>query len=136
NAPTLTAVPRSSAGPQFDIHYATRSDGARTAFGVAGRGPVLLIPPGIISHLEWWETAPGVSAFLQPLTEHRTVVLYDRHGCGLSHRDRSDFTAEDDMQDIEAVAQEFHGSTVDLVGHSWGAMPAATYAARHPERVR
>jgi pimeloyl-ACP methyl ester carboxylesterase/DNA-binding XRE family transcriptional regulator len=136
NAPMLIAVPRSSARRQFDIHYATRSDGARTAFGVAGRGPVLLIPPGWISHLEWWESAPGVSAFLGPLTEHRTVVLYDRHGCGLSHRDRTDFTAEDDMQDIEAVAQEFSGNTLDLFGHSWGALPAAAYAARHPGRVR
>jgi hypothetical protein len=73
----------------------------------------------MISHLEFWETAPGVSAFLQPLTLHRTVVLYDRHGCGLSHRDRTDFTAEDDMQDIEAVVQAVGASKVDLFGHSW-----------------
>jgi pimeloyl-ACP methyl ester carboxylesterase len=64
------------------------------------------------------------------------VVLYDRHGCGLSHRDRTDFSAEDDMQDIEAVVREVNGSNIDLFGHSWGTLPAATYAARHPGQVR
>ena len=97
---------------------------------------MLLIPPGVISHLEWWETAPGVSAFLQSLTQHWTVVLYDRHGCGLSHRERTDFTAEDDMQDIVAVVQALDVRNVDLFGSSWGALPAATYAARHPGQVR
>jgi pimeloyl-ACP methyl ester carboxylesterase len=96
---------------------------------------VLLIPPAFITHLEWWQTAPGVGAFLRPLMDHRTVVLYDRHGCGLSHRERTDFTVEDDMRDIEAVAGVVGGSTFDLFGTSWGAVPAAIFAARHPERV-
>jgi pimeloyl-ACP methyl ester carboxylesterase len=96
---------------------------------------VLLIPPAFISHLEWWETAPGVGAFLRPLMDHRTVVLYDRHGCGLSHRERTDFTVEDDMLDIEAVASVVGGSTFDLFGTSWGAVPAAIFAARHPKHV-
>jgi pimeloyl-ACP methyl ester carboxylesterase/DNA-binding XRE family transcriptional regulator len=133
--PRLAFEPRDGQS-LFEIHYATRADGARTAFGVAGSGPVLLIPPGVISHLEFWDAAPGVTTFLRPLTEHRTVVLYDRHGCGLSHRERTDFTAEDDMQDIEAVVHEINPSQIDLFGHSWGALPAATYAARHPERIR
>jgi pimeloyl-ACP methyl ester carboxylesterase/DNA-binding XRE family transcriptional regulator len=134
--PRLAFEPRDGGLSLFEIHYATRSDGARTAFGVAGSGPLLLIPPGVISHLEFWEAAPGVTTFLRPLIEHRTVVLYDRHGCGLSHRERTDFTAEDDMQDIEAVVREINPSQIDLFGHSWGALPAATYAARHPERIR
>jgi pimeloyl-ACP methyl ester carboxylesterase/transcriptional regulator with XRE-family HTH domain len=130
------AVVRDRDQLHFKIHYATRSDGARIAYGVAGRGPVLLIPPGFVSHVEWWETAPGVTAFLQPFMEHRTVVLYDRHGCGLSHRERTDFTAEDDFLDIEAVARVFPENKFGLFGESWGAVPAMIYAARHPERVK
>src|SRR5438477_10261313 len=65
SARAVPTLPPHGARRRFDIQYALRSDGARTAFGVAGSGPVLLIPPGVISHLEWWETAPGVSAFLQ-----------------------------------------------------------------------
>jgi pimeloyl-ACP methyl ester carboxylesterase len=137
-AALLAAVhpPAMRLGPLFDIRYAIRSDGARTAYGTMGTGPVLLIAPGLISHLEWWASAPGVMAFLGPIAEHRTIVLYDRHGCGLSDRDRSDFTAEDDMRDIEAVAQAVGPEPLDLFGTSWGAHPIITFAARHPRRVR
>jgi pimeloyl-ACP methyl ester carboxylesterase/DNA-binding XRE family transcriptional regulator len=123
-------------GPRFDVRYAARTDGARTAYGVVGHGPVLLVPPGFVSHLEWWGTAPGVGAFLGPLAAHRTVVLYDRHGCGLSDRDRTDFTAGDDLRDLDAVAAAVGPLELELFGISWGALPAIAYAARHPGRVR
>jgi pimeloyl-ACP methyl ester carboxylesterase len=128
--------PEGRRGLQFEIRYARRADGATTAYGLTGVGPALIMPPGFLSHLEWWGTAPGVGAFLRPLAAHRTVVLYDRHGCGLSDRDRTDFTAEDDLRDLEAVAAAVGASTVDQLGISWGALPVVTYAARHPERVR
>ncbi len=123
-------------GALLQIKYARRTDGASTAYGVAGNGPVLVIPPGLISHLEWWETAPGVVPWLGALAKHRTVVLYDRHGCGLSDRDRTNFTPEDDMQDIEAVADAVAPHDLDLLGDSFGSQPAIAYAIRHPERVR
>jgi pimeloyl-ACP methyl ester carboxylesterase/DNA-binding XRE family transcriptional regulator len=123
-------------GPRLDIRYARRADGARTAYGVVGQGPILLTPAGFVSHLEWWGTAPGVGTFLHPLAAHRTVVLYDRHGCGLSDRDRTDFTAEDDLLDLDAVAAAVGPPELELFGISWGALPAIAYAARHPGRVR
>jgi pimeloyl-ACP methyl ester carboxylesterase len=113
-----------SRAPLFDIQYAMRADGAATAYAMIGSGPVLLYPPGFISHLEWFGTAPGVSRYLRRLAEHRTVVLYDRHGCGLSDRDRTDFTSEDDMQDIEAVAEAVGPGEVDLLGVSFGSGPS------------
>jgi pimeloyl-ACP methyl ester carboxylesterase/transcriptional regulator with XRE-family HTH domain len=122
--------------PLFDIQYARRADGAATAYATFGSGPVLLHPPGFISHLEWFGAAPGASKYLRRLAEHRTVVMYDRHGCGLSDRDRTDFTSEDDMHDIEAVANAIGLREVDLLGVSFGSGPAITYAARHPELVR
>lgn len=127
----------SSARSRFEIRYARRPDGVHTAYGFIGEGPVLLIAPGFISHLEWWRSAPRNRAFLQLLSEHRTIVIYDRHGCGLSDRDRKDFSADDDMKDIEAVADAAApGVPIDLLGDSWGARPTAVFAARHPERVR
>jgi pimeloyl-ACP methyl ester carboxylesterase/transcriptional regulator with XRE-family HTH domain len=123
-------------GPLFDIQYARRADGAATAYATIGSGPVLLHPPGFISHLEWFGAAPDLSKYLGRLAEHRTLVLYDRHGCGLSDRDRTDFTFEDDMQDIEAVVATVGAGEVDLLGVSFGSGPAITYAARHPELVR
>ena len=135
-AETSLSPPAKSA-TEFQIHYARRPDGVRTAYGSIGQGPVLLISPGFVSNLEWWRRAPRNQAFLRLLCEHRSVVVYDRHGCGLSDRDRSDFSPEDDMLDIEAVANAVAGSEpLDLLGDSWGARPTVCFAARHPERVR
>ena len=129
-------LPDAGSTIHLDIKYARRSDGARTAYGVTGHGPVLLMPPGLISHLEWYETAPGVGRWLSLLAQNRTLVLYDRHGCGLSDRNRSDFTAADDMRDIEAVAETFAIQSFDVLGVSWGTHPAIMFAAQHPNRVR
>jgi pimeloyl-ACP methyl ester carboxylesterase len=112
----------------FQIKYARRVDGAKTAFGTLGEGPVLLIPPGQLSHIEWWSEAPGFAAALSALSKHRTVVIYDRHGCGLSDRDRTVFTAEDDMLDIEAVVAALDCKAIDLLGISFGTGPAVRFA--------
>jgi pimeloyl-ACP methyl ester carboxylesterase/transcriptional regulator with XRE-family HTH domain len=132
--------PRSSVGNatqvQLEVHYATRADGSHTAYGFAGKGPLLLIAPGFINHLEWCQRAPRTGTFLKLLTDHRTIVLYDRHGCGLSDRDRTDFTSEDDMQDIEAVVAAMRVTELDLLGISWGSRPAIVLAVRRPELVR
>ena len=36
------------------IQYALRPDRARTAYAVFGSGPILVIPPGGVSHIEWY----------------------------------------------------------------------------------
>ena len=118
------------------IQYARRSDGVRTAYAVMGSGPVLVLPPGGITHMEWYLTDTDAhEQFCDRLAAHRTLVLYDRHGCGLSDRNRTDFSGEDDMLDMEAVIDEIGADTLDLFGISWGGSPALTYAARHPEKV-
>jgi class 3 adenylate cyclase len=102
-----------------------------------GDGPVLLVPPGGITHLEWYYGCTEAhERFCQRLAERRTLVLYDRHGCGLSDRNHTDFTPEDDMLDIETVIDAIGEPQIDLFGISFGGSPALAYAARHPERVR
>ncbi|MEX2160242.1 MAG: adenylate/guanylate cyclase domain-containing protein [Dehalococcoidia bacterium] len=102
-----------------------------------GSGPVLVVPPGGRTSLDWYlRDTPAQERFLARLAEHRTVVLYDRHGCGLSDRNRTDFTSEDDMLDIDAVLEALDNPIVDFFGISWGGNPVLAYAARHPDRVR
>jgi len=118
------------------IQYARRSDGVRTAYAVMGSGPVLVMPPGGLTNMEWYLTDTHAhEQFCDRLAAHRTLVLYDRHGCGLSDRNRTDFTAADDMLDIETVMEAIGADTVDLFGISWGGSPALAYAARHAEKV-
>ena len=119
------------------IRYARRTDGARTAYAVVGRGPVMVYTPGFTSHLEWnFGLHAGSPTFMDTLAARRTLIYYDRHGCGLSDRRRTDFTPEDDMLDLDAVIDASGSGQVDLFGISFGAMVAVRYAAEHPEHTR
>jgi hypothetical protein len=69
---------------RMNIRYASRIDGAKTAYGVVDAACVLIVP-GWVSHLELWEDAAPALSFAVRLAERHTLVRYDRHGCGLSH---------------------------------------------------
>jgi pimeloyl-ACP methyl ester carboxylesterase/class 3 adenylate cyclase len=102
-----------------------------------GSGPVLIVPPGGTTHLEWYiGDTEAQRRFCARLAEHHTLVLYDRHGCGLSDRNRTNFTPEDDMADLEAVIEALGVDDVAFFGISDGGNPTLAYAAQHPERVR
>ena len=120
---------------ELKIQYAKRADGAKTALGAMGSGPYVVVPPGWVSHLEWGQDDPLVQAFWERLAEHNTVVLYDRHGCGLSDRNRSEFTLEDDLLDIEAVVEQLGLERFILFGISGGGPISIMYTSRHPEKV-
>jgi len=118
------------------IQYARRPDGARTAYAVMGEGPVLVMPPGGLTTIDWYVgDTEAHERFCKRLSAHRTLVLYDRHGCGLSDRRRTDFSGADDMIDMETVIDKVGAETLDLFGISWGGSPSLAYASRHPERV-
>ena len=71
-------------GPRRQIRFCATPRGARIAYATAGTGPALLVPAAWISHLELLWQDPAYRAFFTPLTAARTVVQYDRPGCGLS----------------------------------------------------
>ena len=120
---------------ELKIQYATRADGAKTALGTMGSGPYLVVPPGWISHLEFTRGDPAGQAFMERLAEHNTVVSYDKHGCGLSDLNRTDFTHEDDLLDLDAVVEHLGLDRFALFGFSSGGTISLLYAARHPENV-
>ena len=114
---------------------ATLDDGTAIRFAVAGTGPVALYVPGWVSHLELGWAMPAERLFYEGLANGRTLVRYDRPGCGLSATtDRTD-VVELELQVIGAVAGAVGIDTFDLIGASFGAPLAAKFAARHPESV-
>ena len=117
------------------IGFCRRADGANIAYGVAGTGPPLVIVPGWVSHLEFTFSSP-MDGFISRLAEHHTVVIYDKHGTGLSDRDRAEFTLEGDRRDIEAVVDHLGLEQFDLLGNCEGGPPAVSYATLNPGRVR
>lgn len=114
---------------------ATLDDGAAIRFAVVGSGSFALYVPGWVSHLELGWAMPAERLFYEGLASGRTLVRYDRPGCGLSGTtDRPD-VVELELQVIAAVAGAVGIDRFDLVGASFGAPLAAKFAARHPESV-
>ena len=107
----------------------------RLAFGTTGSGPPLVCLLGWVSHLGlMWEN-PAHRRFVEALAREHTVIRYDKAGCGLSDRDRTDFTLESEVAALAALVDHLGLERFALFGSCDGAQTAAAYAVRHPERV-
>lgn len=73
-----------------------------------------------------------------PLTEHGfDVHLYAQLGTGASTRlpDPRGYGRDRDVADLEALRERLGLERMVLIGHSYGGALAASYLARHPDRV-
>ncbi|MFC6345147.1 alpha/beta fold hydrolase, partial [Nocardioides hankookensis] len=111
------------------------ADGTRVAYATTGSGPCLLVVPGWLSHLELGWAVPADRLFYESLAQGRTLVRYDRPGCGLSDPYDGPRTLELELDTIATVLDAVGADHVDLFGFSMGAVVAAQWAADHPETV-
>jgi len=116
------------------LAYFARPDGVTLAYGSAGEGPPLVLVMGWTTHLEWFFRHPATLLF-EPLTHHVQLITFDKHGSGLSDRDRTEFTLDSEVYDIEALVDHLRLDTFFLMGMSEGGLAAAAYAAKYPKRV-
>lgn len=85
---------------------------------------------------------PGFKSMPQTvmdLASERPVIFYDQHGCGRSAGNHvsKDYTAESYVKELAEVIDGLRLQSVNLMGHSWGAMLAAEYALRKgQEKIR
>ena len=110
--------------------------GISVAYATAGAGPPLLFVGGWLSHLELsWELVAERS-FLEALAHGRTLVRYDRPGCGLSERPaEAEWSLELERETLRTVVSAVGATEFDLMGSSLGVPIAIDWAARNPETV-
>lgn len=97
--------------------------------GDKGSPVVMLHGLFVGSMASWYFTAaPALAA------KHR-VVLYDLRGHGKSERAATGYDLATMARDLGSVARGFEGEKVSLVGHSYGAVVALTWALANPARV-
>jgi pimeloyl-ACP methyl ester carboxylesterase/predicted amidohydrolase len=117
------------------VQFCLSPHGRRVAYSRLGAGPLLVLPPGWISHLGvLWENA-HFQRFVGALAQHNSVVWFDRQGCGFSRRDRVDFSIDEDVLDLETVIAQLPHQPVSLFAASCAGPVAVAFAVRHPERV-
>ena len=110
-------------------------DGSRVAYALTGSGPPLLVAPGWLSHLELGWSIPAERMFHEALSSGRTLVRYDRPGCGLSDPYDGPRSVDLELATIRAVTEAVGVSRFDLLGWSLGAAVAVQWAADSPETV-
>ncbi len=117
------------------VRHAT-FDGRSAAWSAVGTGPVLVIGGWWSSHLQLDWQDPPFRRFVERLARSCTVVRYDRPGTGLSDRvGPPPDGLEEELAVLSAVIEAAGPAPVNLLGASSGCPVAATYAARHPDRV-
>ncbi len=84
----------------------------------------------------------GDSRYLLPLEELKhsyRIVFYDQRGCGLSPRTAdAELQLNQYLQDLDAFVNyllQKEGSTVSILGHSWGGFLAIQYVCRHGNKI-
>ncbi|MDW4909964.1 alpha/beta fold hydrolase [Streptomyces sp. ADMS] len=80
-----------------------------------------------------WDMFEDVTGLLGDVA---SVVRWDQRGCGRSDPSDGPWTTERAVADLDAVRGHFGLERMTLLGHSWGAQLALSYALAHPERVR
>jgi pimeloyl-ACP methyl ester carboxylesterase len=121
---------------QQQIGFCSNADGVRIAYATVGTGPALLVSRSGPSHLglEWEE--PRVRSFWETIARHHLVVRYDKHGCGLSDRNRTDFSLDSEIRTVEALVKELGLNSFVLWGDGGQAgAPTIAYAVKFPDRV-
>ena len=116
--------PATAADPR-PVGEVVAPDGTRLHYQTSGKGPTIVVLHG----------GPGLSsAYLAPnldfLAAHYRLISYDQRGAGRSTvvKDPAKLSRDHHVDDVEAVRRHFGLDKVVLLGHSWGAAPAAFYA--------
>ena len=113
----------------------TRAAGGLVAYAAAGHGPPLLFVGGWLSHLELSWALPAERQLFEDLAQGRTLLRYDRPGCGLSERSAARPSLETELEVIAAVLGAAGVDHADMMGCSLGVPVLLAWAARHPQTV-
>ena len=104
------------------------ADGTEIAYAAAGQGPLLVHAPGWLTHLEASWAMPTERAFYEMLARGRTLVRYDKPGCGLSGPTTRAPSLDLEVETLAAVVAHVRSTTghndVQQFGASLGKVPA------------
>jgi len=114
---------------------AQTADGTDIAYALAGRGPLLVLVPGWLTHLELSWAFPVERGFYETVAAGRTLLRYDKPGMGLSGPAGVPYTMAAERAALAAVLAAAGADRYDLLGVSLGAAVAVDHAATWPDRV-
>jgi pimeloyl-ACP methyl ester carboxylesterase/DNA-binding CsgD family transcriptional regulator len=129
-------VPATLGGMDPRVAYARTTDDVSIAYTSVGRGPTLVIMPGVPFSdfaAEW--RIPVLRRAFEGLAAHIQVVHYDGRGTGHSQRHVDDLSLEARLRDLDAVVGALQLTRFALLGFYNSCTHAIAFAARHPDKV-
>jgi pimeloyl-ACP methyl ester carboxylesterase/DNA-binding CsgD family transcriptional regulator len=118
------------------FRYARSGDDVSLAYARLGRGPALLVvPPTPFSNVSGEWSVPLIRDVHRRLAVDLEVILYDGRGTGASQRSVSDLSLDALSSDIATIMDAADVPRASLLAIYLAAVPALTFAARHPDRV-
>lgn len=113
--------------------HRVHSAGVSISYREFGQGAPLLVING-----GFGTDSVGFEGLARALGSSHQVILYDRRGVGQSKMkvlSKETMTMALCVDDIEAIRRDLKLTSWSVLGHSFGGMLAAHYAALHPSRV-
>jgi len=118
------------------IHFAKRKDGVRIAYSIFGAGMPFVYPAPWVSNIAFFLEDQTIKAFWERIARYFTVIFYDKYGCGQSDRNRTEFTLESELFDLETVIEHIGVEEFILSGISMAGPSSIAYTVRHQEKVK
>src|ERR1700748_1580984 len=112
----------------FDLQETT-IHGHRSAYGMAGSGPPIVLIHGITASSRIWETVGP------RLARHHTVLAPDLLGHGHTAKPRGDYSMGAFASGIRALLLWLDLGPATIVGHSLGGGVAMQFAYQFPART-
>ena len=107
-------------------------NGTKLFVKVFGSGEPLLVVHG----------GPGLNhtyflPHLESLSKNYTIILYDGRACGRSAIPSTDSLGLKFLvDDIDAIRKELGYEKINILGHSWGAIPVVRYGIDYPDKLK
>lgn len=117
------------------IKFIKRKDGVRLAYSIFGSGPGLIYVTPWVTDLSYFLEDEHIYKFWSNLAQSFTIVIYDKHGCGQSDRDRTQFSLAGELLDLETVVDHVGLDKFILFGMSCAGPIAISYASKNPDNI-
>jgi pimeloyl-ACP methyl ester carboxylesterase len=101
---------------------------------LGAKAPVDAVPLVMLHGLLTGSLASWYLTCAPALARGRRVMLYDQRGHGQTEVTQNGYGSHEQATDLDAITADL--APFALVGHSFGALVAARFAAARPERVR
>ena len=100
-----------------------------------GEGPPLVIVSPWVTNLAFQFENPFFMNFWNEISKSCTIIAYDKHGCGLSDRDRTTFDVDSEILDLRSVVEHLQYEKVILFGNSMAGATSILYAEQNQNKV-